>query len=68
MCFIRFLLFFILPYTDEEPRFRRKLIRTSTHMLKRIVDAYDDRLPDDAHIVFVNIGMKREETLNFFDI
>ena len=37
-------------------------------MLKRIVDAYDDRLPDDAHIVFVNIGMKREETLNFFDI
>ena len=37
-------------------------------MLKRVVDAYDDRLPDDAHIVFVNIGMKRDQSLNFVDV
>ena len=42
--------------------------RSSAYLLKRIVDAYDGRLPDNVHIVFCNTGMEREETLNFVDI
>ena len=42
--------------------------RTSGYLLKRIVDAYDGRLPDDIAVAFCNTGMEREETLNFVHI
>ena len=42
--------------------------RTSSYMLKRIIDAHDGRLPDGVWIAFANTGMERPETLDFVDI
>ena len=42
--------------------------RTSSYMLKHIVDAFGGRLPDGVHVVFSNTGMERPETLEFVDI
>ncbi len=42
--------------------------RTSSYMLKKIVDAYGGRLPDSVAVVFANTGMERQETLDFVDI
>ena len=42
--------------------------RTSSYMLRRIVDAYGGRLPSDIHVVFANTAMERPETLDFVDI
>jgi 3'-phosphoadenosine 5'-phosphosulfate sulfotransferase (PAPS reductase)/FAD synthetase len=42
--------------------------RTSSYMLKKIVDAYGGRLPDTVAVVFANTGMEREETLQFVDV
>ena len=41
--------------------------RTSAYMLKKILDAYDGKLPSDLWIVFANTGMERPETLDFVD-
>jgi 3'-phosphoadenosine 5'-phosphosulfate sulfotransferase (PAPS reductase)/FAD synthetase len=41
--------------------------RTSAYMLRRILDAYDDQLPDDVRVVFANTGKEREETLVFVE-
>ena len=41
--------------------------RTSGFMLKKIVDAYAGRLPDDIAFVFANTAMERPETLDFVD-
>ena len=35
--------------------------RTSSYMLKKIVDAYGGRLPSDIAVVYVNTGMERPE-------
>ena len=42
--------------------------RTSSYMLKKIVDAHGGSLPGGIHIVFANTGMEREETLQFVDV
>ena len=42
--------------------------RTSSYMLKNIVDAYGGRLPDGIWVAFANTGMERPETLDFVDI
>ena len=42
--------------------------RTSSYMLKRIVDSYGGSLPDGIHVVFSNTGMERPETLEFVDV
>ena len=42
--------------------------RTSSYMLRRIVDAYGGRLPDGIWVAFANTGMERPETLDFVDI
>ena len=42
--------------------------RTSSYMLKHIVDAYDGRLPRDIAVVFANTGLERPETLEFVDL
>ena len=42
--------------------------RTSSYMLKHIVDAYDGRLPNSISVIFANTGLEREETLDFVDI
>ena len=42
--------------------------RTSSYMLKHIVDAYDGRLPSDVAVVFANTGLERPETLEFVDL
>ena len=42
--------------------------RTSSYMLKKIVDAYDGRLPSDIAVVYANTGMERPETLQFVDV
>ena len=42
--------------------------RTSSYMLKSIVDAYDGRLPREVAVVFANTGMERPETLEFVDV
>ena len=42
--------------------------RTSSYMLKKIVDAYGGSLPDGIHVVFANTGMERPETLEFVDV
>ena len=34
-------------------------------MFRRILDAYDGRLPSDVIPVFANTGKEREETLRF---
>ena len=39
--------------------------RTSGYMLWHILDAYDGKLPEDAHVCFANTGKEREETLHF---
>lgn len=39
--------------------------RTSGLMLRRILDAHDNRLPSDVHVLFANTGKEREETLEF---
>ena len=34
-------------------------------MLRKIIDAHDDKLPDDVFVCFQNTGEEREETLAF---
>ena len=41
--------------------------RTSSYMLKHIVDAHRGRLPAETTVVFANTGMERPETLDFID-
>ena len=41
--------------------------RTSGFMLRKILDAYDGRLPSDIAVVYANTGMERPETLDFVD-
>ena len=41
--------------------------RTSSYMLKKIVDAYGGQLPADIAVVFANTAMERPETLEFVD-
>ena len=41
--------------------------RTSGFMLRKILDAYDGKLPSNLWIVFANTGMERPETLDFVD-
>ena len=41
--------------------------RTSSYMLKKIVDAYGGRLSSDIAVVFANTAMERPETLEFVD-
>ena len=41
--------------------------RTSSYMLKKIVDAYGGQLPSDIAVVFANTAMERPETLEFVD-
>ena len=41
--------------------------RTSSYMLKKIVDAYGGRLPDSVSVIFANTGLERPETLEFVD-
>ena len=64
-----------LPRTSRNPfRVPRPAVisfsggRTSAFMLKRIVDAYDGRLPRDVAVVFANTGLERPETLEFVDV
>ena len=51
------------PYrcADDE----RKYLRTSGLMLYRILEAYDGRLPRNAHAVFANTGNEHNATLRF---
>ena len=42
--------------------------RTSSYMLKHIVDAYGGRLPPDIAVIFANTGRERPETLEFVDV
>ena len=42
--------------------------RTSSYMLKKIVDSYGGSLPDGIYVVFSNTGMERPETLEFVDV
>lgn len=39
--------------------------RTSAYMLKKIVDAYDGKLPKDIHVCFANTGKEMPATLDF---
>ena len=39
--------------------------RTSGYMLRRILDAYDNKLPDDLPVVFANTGREMPQTLDF---
>jgi len=39
--------------------------RTSAYMLRRLLDWYGGRLPDDCHVVFANTGKENEATLRF---
>ena len=41
--------------------------RTSALMLRRVLDAHDGALPDDAHAVFCNTGGEHAGTLDFLD-
>lgn len=41
--------------------------RTSAYMLRKILDAYDGRMPNAGHVVFENTGKEREETLRFVE-
>ena len=41
--------------------------RTSGFMLRKILDAYDGRLPSDIAVVYANTGIERPETLDFVD-
>ena len=42
--------------------------RTSSYMLKHIVDAYGGRLPASVFVIFANTGLERPETLEFVDV
>jgi 3'-phosphoadenosine 5'-phosphosulfate sulfotransferase (PAPS reductase)/FAD synthetase len=39
--------------------------RSSGYMLRQILDAYPDGVPDDVHFVFTNTGREMPETLDF---
>lgn len=39
--------------------------RTSAYLLRRGLDAYGGRLPDDHHVVFANTGAEDDRTLDF---
>ena len=39
--------------------------RTSAYMLKKIIDAYNGKLPKDIVVCFANTGKEMEETLEF---
>ena len=39
--------------------------RTSAYMLRRILEAHEDRLPAEVHVAFFNTGRERPETLDF---
>jgi 3'-phosphoadenosine 5'-phosphosulfate sulfotransferase (PAPS reductase)/FAD synthetase len=39
--------------------------RTSAYMLRRILDAYDGKLPADVDVIFCNTGLEHPETLRF---
>ena len=41
--------------------------RTSAYMLRRILDAHGDALPDDVFVVFADTGKERPETYHFVD-
>ena len=41
--------------------------RTSGYMLRKILDAYDGRMPDGGKVIFCNTGKEREETLRFVE-
>lgn len=41
--------------------------RTSGLMLRKILDAYDGKLPDCGRVVFCNTGKERQETLDFVE-
>lgn len=41
--------------------------RTSGLMLRRILDAFGGKLPDDRKVIFCNTGKEREETLEFVE-
>lgn len=41
--------------------------RTSALMLRRILDSFGGKLPDDRRVVFCNTGKERDETLDFVD-
>lgn len=41
--------------------------RTSAHMMFKILEAHDGKLPSDVHVFFQNTGKEREETLVFVD-
>lgn len=41
--------------------------RTSAYMLRRMLDAHQDRLPPNVHLTFENTGQEREETLEFIE-
>lgn len=38
---------------------------TSAYMLRRILDAYEDALPADVHVLFADTGKERDETYDF---
>lgn len=39
--------------------------RTSGYMLRRILDAWDGKLPEDVHVLFANTGREMPATLDF---
>lgn len=39
--------------------------RTSAYMLRKILDAYSDKMPDESAVVFANTGKERVQTLDF---
>ena len=39
--------------------------RTSGYMLRKILDAFDNKLPDDLPVVFANTGKEMPQTLDF---
>ena len=41
--------------------------RTSGFMLKKILDAYEGKLPSDVHVVFANTGKEMPQTLDFIN-
>tara|TARA_R100000329_G_scaffold131667_1_gene110987 strand:- start:6707 stop:7555 length:849 start_codon:yes stop_codon:yes gene_type:complete len=41
--------------------------RTSGYMLRKILDAYDNKLPDDLPVVFANTGKEMPQTLDFVE-
>ena len=41
--------------------------RTSGFMLKKILDAYEGKLPSDVYVVFANTGKEMPQTLDFIN-